>query len=156
MLIFFTWTFALTISIPTLLEYSVLLVDKTTDNITTTYLSCGSQTSRDLSLTNAIFVFMISYVVPVILIFKNYIQVALFVWKKGRRIRDDSGGTTINMANFHLFKNRMKLVKLLVMVAVIFAVAWFPFFIMLLYAVSSSVYGTRLYTEDLLKRSVCL
>ena len=135
-LIILIWIFALAISIPTLLEYSVLVIHQNVNNETTMYLSCGSQISNELSLANAIFVFTVSYVVPVIILFKNYLHVAMFVWRRGRRIRDISGDGGKSFENFHLFKHRIKLVKLLVMVAVIFAIAWFPYFVMLLYAVS--------------------
>ena len=132
------WTFSLAISVPTLLEYSVTVVHVTEGNTTQTYLSCGSQTSRDFSLTNAIFVFIVSYAIPVILMLKNYMQVAVFVWRKGRRIRDNSGITEHALHSFHLFKHRIKFVKMLVLVAVIFTLSWFPFFVMLIYAVSSN------------------
>ena len=124
------------ISVPTLLEYSVTVVHVTQGNTTETHQSCGSQTSRDFSLTNAIFVFIVSYVIPVILMLKNYMQVAVFVWRKGRRIRDNSGITGKSLDSFHLFKHRIKFVKLLVLVAVIFTLSWFPFFVLLIYAVS--------------------
>ena len=72
------WTFSLAIFVPTLLEYSVTVVHVTDGNTTQTHLSCGSQTSRDFSLTNAIFVFIVSYAIPVILMLKNHMQVAVF------------------------------------------------------------------------------
>ena len=131
------WTFSLAISVPTLLEYSVTVVH---GNTTQTHLSCGSQTPRNFSLTNAIFVFIVSYAIPVILMLKNYLQVAVFVWRKGRRIRDNSGITGHALDSFHLFKHRIKFVKMLVLVAVIFTLSWFPFFVMLIYAVSLKVY----------------
>lgn len=133
-LIGFTWAFALLVSLPTLLEYTVTMVHDHDKN-TTTFLSCGSWVSHRLSLANAIFVFIISYVIPVILMMKNYLQVALFVWRKGRRIKDNTDSSGPNLANFHLLTHRMKLVKLLVLVAVIFAVSWLPFYVTLLYAV---------------------
>ena len=130
------WIFAFAVSIPTLIEYSVNTILVTDGNGTKTQLSCGSQqTPRELSLANAIFVVVISYIVPVILLFNNYLQVALFVLRKGRQIRDKPG--PMDVASFQRFKLRIQLVKLLVVVAVIFAASWLPFFIMLLYAVSS-------------------
>ena len=135
-LIGFTWSFSFAISIPTLLEYSVRVVHVTKGNATTEHLSCASQASAKLSLANVLFVIIISYVVPVVLMFKNYLQVALFFWKRGRRINDNSDNSVPNLGNYHLLTHRMKLVKLLVLVAVIFAVSWLPFFVTLLYAVS--------------------
>ena len=75
-LIGFTWSFSFTISIPTRLEYSVRVVPN--GNTTTEQLSCASQASAKLSLAIALSVFIISYVVPVVLMFKNYLQVAVF------------------------------------------------------------------------------
>ena len=134
----FIWTFSFAISIPTLLEYSIRVIHTTKGNQSTTHVSCASQASERLSLSNALFVFMISYVIPVVLMLKNYLQVAVFVWKRGRRIRDESENSVPNLGNFHLLTHRMKLVKLLVLVAVIFAVSWLPYFVTLLYAVSIS------------------
>jgi len=71
--------------------------------------------------------------IPVILIFENYIQVALYVWRKSRQVgfARIAGGVD----NSARFKSRIRIVKLLVVVAAIFALSWFPFFVMLLYAV---------------------
>ena len=133
----FIWSFSFAISIPTLLEYSVQVHMHVTErNQSTTHISCISQASEKLSLSNALFVCIMSYVIPVVLMLKNYLQVAVFVWKRGRRIKDESDNSVPNLGNFHLLTHRVKLVKLLVLVAVIFAVSWLPYFITLLYAVS--------------------
>ena len=132
-----TWLFALLVSIPTLLEYSVSGIQVGQGNDTKAQLSCGShRMSRAFSLWNAIFVAVVSYLIPVIMMFKNYIQVASFVLQKGRQVRDGTRTTLRDMANLQRFRTRIKLVKLLVVVAVIFAASWLPFFIMLLFAVS--------------------
>lgn len=132
-----TWLFAFVVSFPTLMEYSVNAIRTTHGNDTHEQLSCGSQrVSRVFSILNAIFVTIVSYSIPVIFMFKNYLQVALFVLRQGRLIRDNSGS---NGQKLKRFQNRIRLVKLLVLVAVVFAVSWLPFFIILLYAVSISV-----------------
>ena len=130
------WALALAISIPTLLEYSVQKFYKVIENETVLFVSCGSETTQKLGLSNAVFVFIISYVIPVILMLKNYTQVALFVWEKGKRIEDSSTARGTNVSSFHLLQHRLKLVKLLVIVAMTFAMSWLPFYIMLIYAVS--------------------
>ena len=66
----------------------------------------------------------------------DYSQVAFFVWKKGTWIKKNLGPSGLKSASGRLFKHRTKIVKLLVMVAAIFAVTWFPFFVLLIYAVS--------------------
>ena len=134
-----TWFFALLVSIPTLMEYSVNTIQVGQGNVTKDQLSCGShRMSRAFSLWNAIFVAVVSYLIPVIMMFKNYIHVACFVLKKGRQVRDTTRSSGRDMANLQRFRTRIKLVKLLVVVAVIFAASWLPFFIMLLYAVGIS------------------
>ena len=130
------WLSAFVVSVPTLLEYSVLTICNKGGNISEIHLSCGSQKSHNFALFNAILVFFVSYFIPVILIFRNYLNIALFLWKQSRRIGSNLETTGDNSTTFHLFKARIKLVKLLVLVAVIFALSWFPFFVMLLYAVS--------------------
>ena len=139
LLIVVIWVFALAISLPTLLEYSVQETYVVENNVTVLRVSCGSATTDKLGLSNAIFVFVVTYIIPVTLMLRNYIQVALFVWEKGRRIQDSSTVTGMNVSSFTLLKSRLKLVKLLVLVAITFAVSWFPFYIMLIYAVSIHV-----------------
>ena len=142
-LLFFVWVFAFIISLPTLLEYSVLVTEEVIHVVVhdiikdeiIIHTTCGSQMSYGYTLLNAVFVFMIAYVLPVILMGKNYLEVGLFVMKKRRTIRDNSGSNE-RLPSFHLFKHRVKLVKLLVMVAMIFVVSWLPFFIIFIYAVS--------------------
>ena len=125
--------FATAVSCPTLLEYTVH--DKTISdgNNTRIILTCGSHFSKELSLGNAILVLVVSYALPVILLTKNYAQLATFVWRKGNWMRDKTDkrdSTKIRMA-----AKRQRVVKLLIMVAAIFAVSWMPFFVILLYAV---------------------
>ncbi|KAL4218331.1 Neuropeptide FF receptor 2 [Mactra antiquata] len=126
------WVFACIVSVPTLIEYEVNNVTSSEEGNASSLLSCGSQhMPTSYSVTNATFLVLISYVFPVIIMTKNYSQVALFVWKKGRQIHNMQNNTTSSNESF---KQRVKVVKLLVVVAVIFALSWLPFFILLLYA----------------------
>ena len=137
MLICLIWMLAFAVSVPTLLEYTVHRIHTVTvRNKTVTQLSCWSQISHELAIANAVFVFTISYAIPVILMFRNYLQVAVYLWRQGRRIGENLGSTVHNVTSFGFFKQRIRLVKLLILVAVIFATSWLPFFVMLLYAVS--------------------
>ena len=149
-LLVFIWIFAFVISLPTLLEYTVqtietvehtLIHDRIEDKITT-HLVCASEMTYRYVLLNAVFVVLVSYVIPVSLMTKNYLEVAMYVWKKGRTVRDNtmnvsSGPDGRYPASLHLYKHRVKLMKLLVMVALIFAASWLPYFILFIYAVST-------------------
>ena len=134
--IFAIWIISLGVSTPSLIEYTVQEI-KASDNERRTHLSCGSQFTQTLSLINAIFVFTMSYGIPVILLSKNYLNLAKFVWAKGKWIRENlAEPNTVNSTSVRLFKQRSKIVKLLFVVAVIFAASWLPFFVILIYAVS--------------------
>jgi hypothetical protein len=100
-------------------------------------LSCGSQHMTPLySLINALFVVLISYVVPMVLMFKNYIDLAMYLSKKIKQMANSCQNTRNSSIHIEHYKSKDKVVKLLVLVAVIFAVSWLPFFIMHLYAVN--------------------
>ena len=129
------WVFSLLVSLPTLIEYSVNNITVTTNNVTTYMLSCGSQhRSMAFSITNSFFVALVSYAFPVLVMCKNYIQLAYFVWQKGRQVNNATNQSS--GINNQIFKRRIQTVKLLVLVAVIFSLSWLPYFVMLLYAVS--------------------
>ena len=135
-----TWVFSAGIATPTLLEYAVYEKKVRVGNHTRTLTSCGSNISRELALANAIFVFIVSYLIPVILMTRNYSQVAIYVWRKGKWIKKHLVPSGLNSASTRIFKYRSRIVKLLVVVAAIFAVSWFPFFVILIYAVSILFY----------------
>lgn len=135
------WIFGVLVSIPTLFEYdvSVVMMEHAGSGLNSTHiLSCKSQMNSIYSITNAVFLALISYILPVILMLKNYLHVALFVWDTGKSMRRATGSARPKTANFRLVTSRMRLVKLLIAVAVIFTLSWLPFFVMLLYAVSRS------------------
>ena len=133
------WLFGFLVALPTLLEYDVNTVTlEINDNTTKTIISCGSQhMPHRYSLINALFVILISYLIPMVLMFRNYIDLALYLSKKIKQQVTNS--RRIGSLNIESYKAKNKVVKMLVLVAVIFAVSWLPFFIMLLYAVNISL-----------------
>lgn len=76
--IVFIWAFSIGIASPTMLEYAVQDVEISygASNQTRTLKFCGSFIPRELASANAIFVFFISYIIPVILMTKTYSQIA--------------------------------------------------------------------------------
>ena len=135
--IVFIWAFAIAVSAPTFLEYSVQAIDIKLGNTTTTICSCSSQFSNELALGNSILVLIVSYLIPVILMTKNYSQLAFYMWKRLKKIKANLQSTGRNLKNIRLFMQRTRIIKLLVLVAAIFAVSWLPYFGILIYAVSS-------------------
>ena len=135
-LIILIWMSATIIATPTLFEYSVFYKTIVVGSGTRTIKSCGSNIPRKLALLNAVFVLSVSYVIPVILLTTNYTQVAVYVWKKMKWIKENLEPNGVNSSSVRLFRQRIRTVKLLVLVAVIFAISWLPFFGILFYAVS--------------------
>ena len=131
------WAVALGVSAPSLFEYTVREIEASGNQTAETIMSCGSQFTETYSLFNAVFVFAMSYGIPVILLSKNYLNLAQFVWEKGKWIRENlAEPSTVNSTSVRLFKQRTKIVKLLFVVAAIFIASWLPFFVILIYAVS--------------------
>jgi hypothetical protein len=150
------WIGGFVVAIPTILEYSVYNISNTsknklnnTSNNTTTV--CGhSSVEPMLTILNCLFVTMVSFVIPLVLMFNNYIKLIAFVNKRCSRISTQTGNnmTTVNqltvgissnklpVQSFHLNKNRIKLVKMLVLMATTFVVSWLPFYSLYVYAVS--------------------
>ncbi|KAL5019262.1 hypothetical protein ScPMuIL_004984 [Solemya velum] len=131
-------------SIPTMIEYSV---EEKYNNITgIIHKSCTNSDQR-FSIVNAIIILLASYILPLILICVNYTKLALFVLKKAREVsstqsrdkpirhagrqKEDQATDTINTP-FILFRRRMRIVKMLTLVAGLFAVSWLPYFISLI------------------------
>ena len=134
--IVFIWAFAIAVSAPTFLEYSVQAIEIKLGNTTTSICSCTSQFSNELALGNSIFVLIVSYLIPVILMTKNYSQLAFYMWKRLKKIKANLQPVGRNL-KVRLFLQRTRIIKLLVLVAAIFAVSWLPYFGILIYAVSS-------------------
>ena len=130
------WVLGLGVSAPFIFEYTVQ-EEEASGNQTEALNHCGSQYTETFSLVNAVFVFTMSYGIPVILLSKNYIDLAKFVWEKGKWIRENlAEPSTVNSTSIRVFKQRTKIVKLLFVVAAIFTASWLPFFVILIYAVS--------------------
>ena len=131
------WALAVVVSAPTFIEYTVQVIDIYSDNATTSIRSCSSQFSTELALGNSIFVLIVSYLIPVILLTKNYLQLAVYMWDKLKKIKMTLQPTGRNLKNIRLFMQRTRVIKLLVLVAAVFAVSWLPYFGILIYAVST-------------------
>ena len=58
------------------------------------------------------------------------------MWTKLKKIKQNLQPLGRNLKTLRLFMQRTRVIKLLVLVAVIFAVSWFPYFAIQLYAVS--------------------
>ena len=134
------WTLAFLVASPTYVDYSVMPVTTTSqdgDNATvaTTALSC-MPTSRQFDQGNAIFIIFVSYLIPQVLIISRYYRLVSFIVRQGRQT---SGALTSSF----VLNNRKRIVKMLIIIAALFSVAWLPYFVLLVMVVSG--YSSFLY-----------
>jgi len=111
------WIWSIAISAPQLYEYSAYVKYEEEYNIT----SCGSyDIVEHFETIYATIIIILSYAIPLIAITICYIRTMMFVWKAGK---------TIAGIESQIFKKRVKIVKLLILITVVFAVLWSPYFI---------------------------
>ncbi|XP_062614081.1 neuromedin-K receptor-like [Saccostrea cucullata] len=172
------WILAAIVSTPSFVEYSVTTVGLK-QNVTIE--SCGSTFHRTFSIFNGLCVLLLAYVIPLIIMWYNYVLIIRFVMKKTSSVTDTPSfplkrnrnnaqkGNSEEMAlnttsnenvttnstskssssnretvettekrglpnNSFLFAKRMKIIKMLIIVAVLFAICWLPYFVSLVIA----------------------
>ncbi|XP_061196695.1 neuromedin-K receptor-like [Saccostrea echinata] len=172
------WVLAGIVSTPSFVEYSVTTVGLKKN---VTIESCGSTFHRTFSIFNGLCVLLLAYVIPLIIMWYNYVLIIKFVMKKTSSVRDtptfqlkrnrnnahcgnneemtlkttSNENITTNStskpstsrletiettekrglpSNSFLFAKRMKIIKMLILVAVLFAICWLPYFVSLVIA----------------------
>ena len=152
------WVTSFTLMIPTLIEYTVYeetiveTLDLSTNvaatessqyvsdipiNITDTsyttitkLLKCGSNAfTRTLSIINGSFLLMFSYMIPLIALGYNYSKLIYFISKQSKISRT-------SLSNSVVSKKKIKILKMLCIVALLFVMSWMPYFTLLIIAVS--------------------
>lgn len=112
------WIWSLAVSSPQLYEYSVYDKIEEEYNIT----SCGSHDIvENFETVYAAVVIVISYAIPLVLITISYARTIIFVWK---------AGNTLAASQSQVLKKRMKIVRLLIVITVVFAFLWSPYFVL--------------------------
>ena len=127
------WTLAALVATPTFVDYAVYLVPVTSShggNTTemTSQLSCMPK-SHVFDSVNAVIILCASYVIPQTLIFSRYYRLVAFIVRQGHQ--SGAGLTSSFVSN-----NRKRIVKMLIIIAVLFSIAWLPYFVLLVEAVS--------------------
>ena len=149
------WLASFSIALPSIIEYSVYAIDVTVPvsefhaddpehahvNVTAeqfldadgvmminvTSLRCGSvEVPRLFSIINGLGLVLCVYVVPMMIITVMYTQIVIFA------LRQHQNSET----NRTLSKKKVKIVKMLSLVALLFALCWIPYFSLLAISVS--------------------
>lgn len=171
------WVGAFLVATPSFVEYTVITIPLSHNE---TMESCRSTFSSTLSIFNGLCVLLLSYVIPLIIMWYNYFLIIKFVMKKTSTAQETSKNksqtqkevnqemSARNLSNENLTsisttkpkastskldtnqrteqhhklnksvlsEKRMKIIQMLIVVAVIFAISWLPYFVSLVIAVS--------------------
>ncbi|XP_064598788.1 neuropeptide FF receptor 2-like [Liolophura sinensis] len=124
-LIALIWVIALATSAPQLYEYSVSLEVEEYDN--DTHVSCGSHDiPENFETVYACIVLVVSYVLPLMLIAGNYGRLVVFLYKRSVV----TTGTRLGQGGNHVMRSKIKVLKLLICLTVIFIILWMPYFVL--------------------------
>ena len=128
------WILSALVATPTFLDYSVHLQPMTSQDVSNTTAVTSQMLCKPKSdvfnKLNGGFILCASYMIPQALIFSRYYRLVAFIARQGHQ-------TTGGMTSSFVAHNRTKIIKMLVIIAVLFSFAWLPYFVLLVGAVSS-------------------
>lgn len=91
---------------------------------------CGNTQGLVYGLINGTFLIIVAYIVPLFIIIVCYGKVGYFIIIKTKEQENAQGGK-----GFSVSKNKVRILKMLIMVALLFAISWCPYFVILLTSV---------------------
>ncbi|KAJ8317983.1 hypothetical protein KUTeg_003074 [Tegillarca granosa] len=129
------WIASTLVIMPTIIAFGEVNVFD--ENHNKTYTSCGTHlVTHTYSFVNGIFLLLCSYIIPLFILLFNYFEIIRFVLKQGKEVKpseNQTNGSLVTSTSV-VFKKRIQIVKMLIIVAVLFAVSWLPYFITLIIA----------------------
>ena len=128
------WILSAVVATPTFFDYSVHLEPMTSQYVgnttaVTPYMLCRPK-SDIFDKVNGVFILCTSYLIPQALVFSRYYRLVTFIKRQGHH-------TTDGLASSFVSQNRKRIIKMLIIIAVLFSFAWLPYFVLLVSAVSS-------------------
>ena len=128
------WILSALVAMPTFVDYSVHLEPMTSQDVGNTtavapHMLCKSK-SDVFDKVNGVFIICASYMMPQAFIFSRYCRLVTFIVRQGQEV---TGGLTSSFVSH----NRKRIIKMLIIIAVLFSFAWLPYFVLLVGAVSS-------------------
>lgn len=121
------WFSSAIISIPSAVEYTEYEVTHGND----THINCGSQGMPEkFGPINGWCILIVTYVVPLIVMIVNYSRVVRFVIAKSRQVSPNDQPKRLKSSV--VSKNKVKIIKMLVFVTIIFTLSWLPYFSLLI------------------------
>ena len=128
------WALSALVATPTFIDYSIHpepMTSQYVNNTTavTSRILCKPK-SDVFDKMNGFFILCSSYMIPQALIFSRYYRLITFI---KRQAHQTTGGLTSSFVSH----NRKRIIKMLVIIAVLFSFAWLPYFVLLVGDVSS-------------------
>ena len=128
------WILSAVVATPTFFDYSVRPGPMTSQNVNnstvvTPHMLC-KPTSDVYDKVNGVFILCTSYLIPQALVFSRYYRLVTFIKRQGHHA---PGGLTSSFVS----QNRTRIIKMLIIIAVLFSFSWLPYFVLLVGAVSS-------------------
>ena len=128
------WILSAVVATPTFVDYSVHLEPMTSQYVVNTTAVTSQMVCRPNSnffdKVNGVFILFASYMIPQVFIFSRYYRLVTFI---KRQAHQTPGGLTSSFVSHH----RKRIIKMLVIIAVLFSFAWLPYFVLLVGAVCS-------------------
>ena len=128
------WALSALVATPTFVEYSIhseLMTSQYVDNTTavTSHILCKPM-SDVFDKMNGFFILCASYMIPQTLIFSSFYCLITSIVRQGQQT---TGGLTSSFVSH----NRTRIIKMLIIIAVLFSFAWLSYFVLFVGAVSS-------------------
>ncbi|KAI0240177.1 hypothetical protein LSAT2_009137, partial [Lamellibrachia satsuma] len=125
------WILSAVVATPTFFDYSVHPESNTSQDVgnttaATPYMLC-KPTSDVYDKVNGVFILCTSYMIPQALVFSRYYRLVTFIKRQGHHA---TGGLTSSFVS----QNRTRIIKMLIIIAVLFSFAWLPYFVLLVSA----------------------
>lgn len=120
------WVLGIALASPTIYEYN--LYEKVDEEYTnTTIIACGSKgIVENFEMCYSIIILVMSYGIPLLIIAGCYSRVLVHVWKNTMKVN----GPEQNSGGGQLMKIRVKIMKMLFTMTLVFALLWAPFFVL--------------------------
>ena len=126
------WVIAMIVATPTIIEFDV--GEQVDNNGNITQLACNSNGMPYYYVVgNGIMLLFVTYVIPLSIISYNYLKIIQFVyhWK----MFTNGQSSEVEVAKSIILQKKMRIIKMLIIVAMAFAVSWLPYFVTLIIGV---------------------
>jgi len=133
------WVLAFILAVPTAVNFDVGVAHDTT-NTNHSLLVCHSTWNSFQTSINSLFLLVVSYLLPMAVLYVNYGRLAAYLWRRGRTVAAasvqppavDAGSQNTSRAGpsaaTPTSRSTLRTIKMLGAVSILFSVSWAPYF----------------------------